>query len=57
MLAFIPRIGGAELLILLVALLVLFANRLPAAARGIGRGITEFKNGLSGKDSHSEDER
>jgi sec-independent protein translocase protein TatA len=44
-----PSIGPAELVIVLViALLVLGPKRLPAAGRGIGRGMREFKDGLLG---------
>jgi sec-independent protein translocase protein TatA len=46
-----PNIGPAELIIVLViALLVLGPTRLPAAGRSLGRGLSEFKNGISGRD-------
>ncbi len=42
-------IGTPELLIIFLLLLLLFgAKKLPALAKSIGVGITEFKKGLSG---------
>jgi sec-independent protein translocase protein TatA len=44
-LAFIGRIGSGELLLILSVFLVLFgAKRIPELARGLGKGIREFKN-------------
>lgn len=37
-------------LILLVALLLFGANRLPETARAMGKAIREFKDALAGKD-------
>jgi len=38
--------GGSEILIIAVVLIILFfgASKIPELARGIGQGITEFKN-------------
>lgn len=41
---FIP--GGWEWIVILLVVLLLFGNRLPAMARSLGSGITEFKKGL-----------
>ena len=37
---------GAEWIIIAFIALLLFGTRLPAVARSMGRGITEFKRGL-----------
>ncbi len=44
-----PNIGPMELaLVAIVALLILGPKRLPEAGRGLGRGIRELKDGLTG---------
>ena len=41
------NIGFGELLVILVVVLVLFgAKRIPELAKGLGKGISEFKKGL-----------
>jgi sec-independent protein translocase protein TatA len=46
-----PTIGPAELIVvLIIALLVLGPKRLPDAGKSLGRGMREFKAGLSGGD-------
>ena len=42
-------IGFPELLIFALVLLLLFGHRLPGVMRSLGRGIIEFKKGLSGE--------
>lgn len=42
------------LVILLVALLVFGASRLPEIGRSLGRTITEFKKAISGEDKKEE---
>jgi sec-independent protein translocase protein TatA len=45
------NLGLPEVLIVLVlALLFLGPKRLPEAGRSLGRGIREFKDGISGND-------
>jgi sec-independent protein translocase protein TatA len=45
--AFIKNIGGPELLIILVVVLLLFgASKLPGLARSLGASAKEFKKGV-----------
>lgn len=42
---FLGDIGGSELILILVVVLVFFgANKIPEMARGLGKGIREFKD-------------
>jgi sec-independent protein translocase protein TatA len=44
-LSFIGGLGGWEIMIILVFVLIFFgANKIPEIARGMGRGIREFKD-------------
>ncbi len=40
--------GPAELIILGVVVLLIFGNRLPGVMRSLGKGVVEFKKGISG---------
>ncbi|WP_027001188.1 Sec-independent protein translocase subunit TatA/TatB [Hugenholtzia roseola] len=43
--AFIGSLGGWEIMVILLVILLLFgAKRIPELARGLGRGIREFKD-------------
>ncbi len=43
--AFIGGLGGTEILLLLFVILLLFgAKKIPELARGLGKGIREFKD-------------
>ena len=45
----------AHIIILLIVVLLVFGSkRLPEIARGVGSGIKEFKDGITGKD-HDDD--
>jgi sec-independent protein translocase protein TatA len=47
----VPNISAPELIvILIIALLVLGPQRLPEAARSVGRGMRELKESLQGVD-------
>ena len=42
--AFLPNIGGPELMIIFVLVLVLFgAKKIPEFAKGLGKGMGEFR--------------
>ena len=54
----IPNIpGGFELVIIVVVILLLFGGKkIPELARGLGKGIREFKDGLKQSDDESNKE-
>jgi len=44
-LAFVGGLGGWEILLIILVLLIFFgAKKIPELARGLGRGIREFKD-------------
>lgn len=47
-LGFIQGLGPLELLIIFAVLLLLFGRRLPEVGKSLGKGIVEFKKGISG---------
>jgi sec-independent protein translocase protein TatA len=50
-LGFLGGLGGGEIfLIVLVVLLIFGGKKIPELARGLGKGIREFKNASSGLD-------
>ena len=52
LLGFLGGMGGGEIFLLLVIILLLFgAKRIPDLARGIGKGLKEFKDARNGVDS------
>lgn len=55
----IPNIGPLEIaIVLIIALLVFGPKKLPDLGRSVGRGISEFRDGLSniGQDHDEEDD-
>ncbi len=53
-----PNIGPMEIIIVcVIALIVLGPKRLPDAGKSLGKGIREFKNGISGHDEKPAAER
>lgn len=54
---FISAPGPLEMIVVLViALIVLGPNKLPEAARSVGRGMRELKDSLSGDNDEEEDD-
>ena len=53
-----PTPGPLEIVILLVIVLLIFGpKRLPDLGRSLGRGMREFKDSVTGKDSDDEPAR
>jgi len=48
MLALIGPLGTPELIVIVVLGLLIFGKRLPEVGKSLGRGIVEFKKGLTG---------
>jgi sec-independent protein translocase protein TatA len=44
----LPNVGWFEMMMLLGIAVLLFGKRLPEVGRSLGKGIVEFKKGLSG---------
>lgn len=50
-----PNIGPTELIVILaIALLVLGPKKLPEVGKSLGKGIREFKDGISSSDSRDD---
>ena len=51
-------LGGQELLIIAIVLLVLFGGtRIPSLMRGMGQGIREFRKELSSSESEDDEKK
>jgi sec-independent protein translocase protein TatA len=46
-LALFGSLGTWEAVVIAVVVLILFGNRIPAVMRSLGRGVVEFKKGIS----------
>lgn len=58
LLGFLGGLGGGEVFLLLVVILLLFgAKRIPDLARGLGKGIKEFKDAKNGVETKEEEEK
>jgi sec-independent protein translocase protein TatA len=54
-LGFLGGLGGGEIFLIAVVLLLLFGGRkIPELMRGLGKGIREFKSASSGADEDEE---
>jgi sec-independent protein translocase protein TatA len=52
----IPRLGTAELVIVLVIVVLIFGvNKIPQLGKGIGEGIRNFKSSLKSAQADSSD--
>ncbi|MCI0357857.1 MAG: twin-arginine translocase TatA/TatE family subunit [Planctomycetaceae bacterium] len=47
-------IGHWELLLIVLVIFILFGHRLPSVMRSLGRGVVEFKEGMSGVNKDEE---
>ena len=53
----LPNVGMGELIIILVIVLLLFgAKKLPEVAKGLGRSLKSFKEGLNNASREESDE-
>ena len=53
---FIGGLGGTEIFLIILVLLLFFGGkRIPELARGLGKGIREFKDASSGKSEESKE--
>lgn len=51
----IGMVGGWQIAIIVVVILLLFGGKkIPELMKGIGRGVKEFKDGISGEDQKQE---
>ena len=49
--------GGAELIVLLVIIMILFGNRLPGTMRSLGQSLTQFKKGMREDDNDNSNDK
>ena len=55
-LGFIGGLGGTEIFLIVVVLLLFFGGkRIPELAKGLGKGIREFKDASSGKSDENKE--
>jgi len=53
----VPNIGPTELIIVLVIVLLIFGpKRLPGLGKQLGGGMREFKDSITGKGGHDDDD-
>jgi len=55
---FLGIMGPNQMILILVAILLLFGGRkIPELMRGLGRGVKEFKDGVSEEGENAEEEK
>ena len=55
LLGFLGGLGGGEILIISLVLLLMFGGKkIPELMKGLGKGMKEFKDASTGKDSGNE---
>lgn len=53
----IPNIGPLEIAVLVIILLIIFGpKKIPQLGRSLGRGITEFRDGVTNRNRDGDDE-
>ncbi|MFM7216466.1 MAG: twin-arginine translocase TatA/TatE family subunit [Flavobacteriales bacterium] len=58
LLGFLGGLGTGEIILLLAVVLLFFgAKRIPDLAKGLGKGIKEFKDAKNGVDEKKEDNK
>jgi sec-independent protein translocase protein TatA len=58
LLGFLGGLGTGEVVVLVLVILLLFgAKRIPDLARGLGKGIKEFKDARNGVESEKEENK
>ncbi|MEO1237612.1 MAG: twin-arginine translocase TatA/TatE family subunit [Planctomycetota bacterium] len=55
LIAFLGPIGWPEMVILAILGVLIFGKRLPEVGKSVGKGIVEFKKGLSGVEDDLDD--
>lgn len=52
------NIGGTEILLIVLLVLLLFGGRkIPELMRGIGKGVKSFRDGMDGKEEPNEEDK
>lgn len=53
-LGFLGGLGGGEILLIVLALLLMFGGKkIPELMKGLGKGMKEFKDASSGKETNT----